>query len=53
MSVTSRSLKKEFNEIIAALAGTGMSIAEAASSVVAVGNGVFGTHWRSHEESDV
>ena len=35
---------------MAALAGIGMSIAKAASSVVAVGNGMFG---KSHEESDV
>ena len=51
--VTSRSVKKEFYQTVAALARTGMSISDAASSVVAVGNGVFGTHWTRHEESDV
>ena len=50
---SSRLVREDFYQTMAALSGTGMSIAEATSAVVIVGKGMFGTNWKDHEESDV
>ena len=44
-------MNKGFYQTIASLIGAGLSTPEAISAVVIVGNGMFGTKWKNHEEA--
>ena len=48
-----RKVKDEFYKTVANLSGAGLSVNESSSSVVLVGNGMFGRSWKKEEDIEI
>ena len=46
-------MKEEFYQTVASLSGAGLSLQEASSAVVLVGNGLFGRSWKTSDETNI
>ena len=48
-----RTVRENFYQTVASLSGAGLSLQEATSAVVLVGNGLFERNWKTNDETDL